>query len=73
VKVNDKLYMAAWLWHWHLNEIKGEVPGFIRSEARKAFPYAVASASSIRFQGVARKLHKSLKDSPPKVSYETPD
>ena len=64
--------MAAWLWHWYLNDAYDvfPTPGSIRKSAQRAFPYNSTKGMSIGYQGQARTIHNRLQRHPPKVNYE---
>jgi len=69
MKSNDRLYMAAWLYHWYLDDEAGFVKGYIRDKAKAAFPFKNMTKESVRHQSTARKIMQALRDNPPKTSY----
>ena len=68
---NDKLYMAAWLWHWYLNDAYDviPVPGALRKSVKLIFPYK-GTSTAVSYQSTARTIHNRLQSYPPKVNYE---
>ena len=56
---NRRLYMAAWLYHWHLNHIRGEKPGAMRNEVKELFPWGHEPNLSM-LQGYALELHRKI-------------
>lgn len=61
---NDRLYVAAWIYHYFLHPV--QFPVMLDDRAHELFPYIITGKLS-PLQTQAR----FLRDNPPKVSYET--